>query len=610
MQTCRLSLCVLAAVAAACGGTSERAPGTSRVAAPAKAPAVGLELAFEDAGLRALIDEYWAWRLENSPVFATTLGERRFDDRLGTVAHGELLAEQRERRAFLDRARLLSENPLAPGDALTLSLLIEQLEGVIGSEVCQTHLWAVSASSNPVTDYNTLPQQHRITSAVDAQNLIARYRLIPRAIDDRAANLRRGLELGKVANAESVRRIIALVDGQLATPLTDWALLGPARAQGLPGVQGQDFQRFANELHTVVEQFILPALQRYRDVLATEVLPQAREGAAVGVGSLPDGKACYRALIRRHIGFDQGPEDLHRLGMREIESINAEMVALGQKLFGETDLAAIVKRLRTDRKLYFETPDEVMAAARQALDAAKARTPEYFGILPEADCVVTAIPDYEAPYTTIAYYQPAHADGSKPGEYFINTHAPETRPRFEMQVLAYHEAIPGHHLQIAIAQERGKLPPFQRHDGNTAFVEGWALYTERLADEMGLYSGDLDRMGMLSYDAWRASRLVVDTGIHAMGWTRERAEQFMRDHTALTETNIRNEVDRYISWPGQAVAYKVGQLEIRRMRQEAEAALGKAFDIEAFHDAVLRNGAVTLPVLDRVVDAWVASVTR
>jgi uncharacterized protein (DUF885 family) len=609
MQTCRLSLCVFAAVAAACGGTSDRATAPVQAGA-AKASAPGIELAFEDAGLRALIDEYWAWRLENAPVFATTVGERRFDDRLGTVAHGELLAEQRERRAFLDRARLLSGGALAPGDALTLALLIEQLEGVIGTEVCEMHLWAVSAHSNPVTEYNTLPQQHRITSAADAQSLIARYRLIPRAIDDRAANLRRGLELGKVANAESVRRVIALVDGQLATPLTDWALLEPARAQGLPGLQGEDYQRFAGELQTVVEQFIVPALQRYRDVLATDVLPRAREGATVGVGSLPDGKACYRALIRRHIGFDRSPEELHRLGMSEIASINAEMVALGQKLFGEAELAAIVNRLRTDPELYFETSDEVMAAARQALDAARARTPEYFGILPEADCVVTAIPAYEAPYTTIAYYQPAHADGSKPGEYFINTHAPETRPRFEMQVLAYHEAIPGHHLQIAIAQERGKLPPFQRHDGNTAFVEGWALYTERLADEMGLYSADLDRMGMLSYDAWRASRLVVDTGIHAMGWTRERAEQFMRDHTALTETNIRNEVDRYITWPGQAVAYKVGQLEIRRMRQEAEAALGKAFDIEAFHDAVLRNGAVTLPVLDRVVKAWAASVTR
>jgi uncharacterized protein (DUF885 family) len=613
MQTCRLSLCVLAALAAACGGTRDRGPAGAKqppgdTPAPASTPAI--ELGFEDARLRALIDEYWAWRLENSPVFATTLGEHRFDDRLGTVAHGELLAEQRERRAFLDRARLLAESELAPGDALTLSLLVEQLEGVIGAEVCEQHLWAVSAGNNPVTDYNTLPQQHRVNGAKDAENLIARYRLIPRAIDDRAANLRLGLEKGLVANAESVRRVIALVDGQLGTPLMDWALLEPARQKRLPGLEGQAYQRFARELETIVEQFIQPALQRYRDVLASEVLPRARAGAAVGVGSLPDGKACYRALIRRHIGFDQSPEELHRLGMRELEAINAEMVALGQKLFGEAELAAIVKRLRTDKKLYFETSEEVMTAARQALEAAKARTPEYFGILPKADCVVTAIPDYEAPYTTIAYYQPAHADGSKPGEYFINTFAPETRPRFEMQVLAYHEAIPGHHLQIAIAQERGDLPPFQRHDGNTAFVEGWALYTERLADEMGLYSGDLDRMGMLSYDAWRASRLVVDTGIHAMGWTRERAEQFMRERTALTETNIRNEVDRYITWPGQAVAYKVGQLEIRRMRAEAEAALGKAFDIEAFHDAVLRNGAVTLPVLDRVVDAWVVSVPR
>jgi uncharacterized protein (DUF885 family) len=219
-------------------------------------------------------------------------------------------------------------------------------------------------------------------------------------------------------------------------------------------------------------------------------------------------------------------------------------------------------------------------------------------------------PAYEAPYSTIAYYRQPHYDGSKPGEYFVNTYRPETRPRYELEALTWHESIPGHHLQIALAQELGALPLFRKLDGSTAFVEGWALYTERLADEMGLYSSDTDRLGKVSYDAWRASRLVVDTGIHAMGWTRAQAEAFMRAHTALTEVNISNEVDRYIGWPGQALAYKVGQLEIFKLRGEAQAALGARFDLKAFHATVLGAGAVTLPVLDDRVRAWIQATAQ
>jgi uncharacterized protein (DUF885 family) len=604
------------AAAGACGsrGSSARQAG-SGAGGPATSSS-GLTVTFESPALRDLIEEHWQWRLRRSPVFATTLGDHRYDDQLPAVAHGEILAEQRERRELLERAATLAGQGLPAGDRLTLALLTEQLEGAIGVEICETHLWAVSASDNPVTDFNLLPKQHQVTSAAQADSLLARYRLIPRAIDDMAANLRQGLTRRKVASAEAVRRALALIDGQLAAPMDGWALLAPARAvagQRGPGMTDAHRQRFAVELEEVVTEWIRPALERYRDVLRDQILPAARAADAEGLGSLPDGKACYRALVRRYIGFDQSPEELHRLGMTEIEAINREMVALGQKLFGAPGtaltLADIVARLRSDRALYFDNPDQIMAAARQALDAARARVPEYFGVLPAADCAVTEIPAYEAPYTTIAYYRQPHLDGSKPGEYFINTYQPETRPRFEMQVLAFHESIPGHHLQIAIAQERDDLPAFQRHGGNTAFVEGWALYTERLADEMGLYSGDLDRMGMLSYDAWRASRLVVDTGIHAMGWTRARAEQFMREHTALTETNIRNEVDRYITTPGQAVAYKIGQLEIRRLRERAEKALLSDFDVKGFHDAVLRNGAVTLPVLAQIIDAWSASAS-
>jgi uncharacterized protein (DUF885 family) len=270
-------------------------------------------------------------------------------------------------------------------------------------------------------------------------------------------------------------------------------------------------------------------------------------------------------------------------------------------VLGTADLAAIHDRLRSDPALHFATRQEVFDTAVVSLARAREAMPAWFGILPRADCVVTLMGEHEEQHSTIAYYREPATDGSRPGQYFINTWMPQTRPRYEAEALAYHEAIPGHHLQIAIAQELDGLPAFRRHLGPTAYVEGWGLYTERLCDEIGLYSGDLDRIGVLSYDGWRACRLVVDTGMHALGWTRREAIEFMLAHSALAENNIVNEVDRYIVWPGQALAYKLGQLEILRLREEAREALGPAFDIRRFHDAVLGQGAVGLQALGDLV---------
>jgi uncharacterized protein (DUF885 family) len=336
------------------------------------------------------------------------------------------------------------------------------------------------------------------------------------------------------------------------------------------------------------------------------ILPRARTGKE-GLSGLPDGEACYRAAIAYHVGLPVAPAELHALGLAEIARSDAEIARLGKALFGSADLAATIKKLREDKTLYFTSREEILAVAQRSLDRARAAIPRYFAVLPKTDCVMREIPEHEAPYTTIAYYRQPHYDGSKPGEYFVNTYKPETRPRFELEALTWHESIPGHHLQIALAQELGAMPMFRKLDGSTAFVEGWALYTERLADEMGLYTEDLDRLGKASYDAWRGSRLVVDTGLHAMGWTRAEAEAFMVEHTALTRDNISNEVDRYIGWPGQALAYKVGQLEIVKLRADAERELGSKFDLKAFHDVVLSAGAVTLPVLAQRVRDWVVT---
>jgi uncharacterized protein (DUF885 family) len=346
---------------------------------------------------------------------------------------------------------------------------------------------------------------------------------------------------------------------------------------------------------------VRPAMARYRDFLRDSVLPVARAEDKVGVRNVPDGDTCYAAMIRRYTSLELTAQEIHEIGLRETKRIMGEMRALGAKVLATENLEETLTRLRTDPALYFDTRDSVEEQASEALARAREAIPQYFGILPEAPCEVVRMVPHEEKHSTIAYYRQPALDGSMPGRYFINTYAPETRPRYEAEALAFHEAIPGHHLQIAIAQELQDIPEFRKHTGVTAYVEGWALYTERLADEMGLYSGDLDRIGMLSFEAWRACRLVVDTGMHAMGWSRQQAIDFMLANSALAENNIVNEVDRYIAWPGQALAYKLGQLEILSLRAEAKQAAGDAFDIRKFHDVVLRNGAVSLTTLRQIV---------
>lgn len=602
-------LVVTVVLAAACGGG---APPLTAPTEPAPPVAPGSEdpwteaaaAGVADAGLAALLRDHWQWRMEQSPTFATRLGDHRYDDRLHDPSDAAERARGGARRAFLARAEGIAPATLSEADATTLALFAELLRAEVDEEVCQTHLWNLSAMSNPLTSVSYLPRLVTVETPAQGAALVSRYRAASAHVDAHVDNLRLGLSRGLVANAETTRRVIAMVREQLDEPDARWPLMAPSE-EPHPGWSDAEREVYRRDLAAAVSAGVRPALARFAAFLETEVLPAARPDDRVGLGALPLGEACYPARVRYHTGLDLGVEAIHRRGHEEMARINDEMRRLGAALFETEDLPAILARLRGDRALYFDTEEAVEEKARAALAAARARMPDFFGVLPRADCVVVRVPDYEAPFTTIAYYRPPHADGSKPGEYFVNTTEPTTRPRYEAEVLAYHEAIPGHHLQIAIAQELEAMPAFRLHLGLTAYVEGWALYTERLADEMGLYGGDLDRMGMLSYDAWRAARLVVDTGLHAMGWSREQAVQYMLEHTALAENNIRNEVDRYVSWPGQALAYKLGQLEIQRLRASAEEALGDRFDVRGFHDAVLSGGAVSLPVLEGQVARWV-----
>jgi uncharacterized protein (DUF885 family) len=601
------SLALIVAVGCRTPGADTMTPSTK--SSPLAADAVA---GVGDPTLRQVIADHWEYLMRWSPTWATTLGDHRYDDRLAPRDAASIARRIAERDALLDRLVAVEGARLDTVDRVTHALLREQLEAERGVDRCAFWQWTVDSGGGSLFgELSYLVEAHTVTSPDDAANLIARMRQAERAIDDTIANLTLGLESGRVAAVEKVRRAIEQLDGELTRPVETWAMANPKWATAPSpepwpaGVRA----KLATELVTVVAERVLPAVRRHRAFLAERVLPQARTGKE-GLAGLADGDACYRATIAVHVGLPFAPAELHALGLAEISRTDAEIARLGNQLFGTLDLAATVAKLRSDRALYFDSREQILAVAQASLDRAKAALPRFFRVLPKTDCVMREIPEYEAPYTTIAYYRQPHYDGSKPGEYFVNTYRPETRPRFELEALTWHESIPGHHLQIALAQELGAMPAFRKLDGSTAFVEGWALYTERLSDEMGLYSSDLDRLGKLSYDAWRASRLVVDTGLHALGWTRAEAEQFMREHTALTETNISNEVDRYIGWPGQALAYKVGQLEIVKLRAEAERALGDRFDLRAFHDVVLGAGAVSLPVLGDRVRAWVASGGR
>jgi uncharacterized protein (DUF885 family) len=591
----RALLVILAACGAHAAAPGGGAPGP--LAAQAQAGVTS-------PALRALLADHWDWTMRESPTWAMTLGDHRFDDQLPKRDAASIAAYERDERAFLARARGLDASAMDARDRVTLDLFVQMLDGNVAQQACKGWQWAVSPRANPLLELSQVSEDHTIKTVADGRNLIAQIAAGGALIDDTTADLSAGLDAGRVAQAETIRRVIAQVDQELGRPTADWKMAAPAKAAHADW-SAAERARFSADLLAVIDQRIRPALARYRDFLRDRALPAGRTGADEGLHAIPDGDACYRARILDELGEARTPAELHALGLSEIAKSDARIAELGAKVLGTKDLASTIARLREDHALYFHDRDQLLAAANDHLARAKAVIPRFFGRLPKADIVVSEIPANEAPFTTIAYYSEAHLDGSKPGEFKVNTYQPETRPRYELAALAAHESIPGHHLQIAIAHELGDQPLFRRTLGTTAFVEGWALYCERLADEMGLYQDDLDRLGAASYDAWRGSRLVVDTGIHAMGWTRAQAEQFMREHTALTPENITNEVDRYISDPAQALAYKVGQLEIVALRARAEQALGKDFDVRRFHDVVLGAGAVTLPVLERQVDDWI-----
>jgi prolyl oligopeptidase len=555
-----------------------------RLAWPALVLLLGCQTPGKDAmtaseRLRALGDAYWEWTLREFPTYATYLGDFRYNDRLTDLSGAARERRRKDVRGFLDELGRVDAAALSEAERVTADVLRLKLEEGLEEDLHKFWQWNVDQMDGPQADFPQLMNFHPLT---DEAGLVARFRAFPTYIDQYLDNLREGVREGRTAMRIAVERVIGQLKGLLGTPPEK----SPFAAK--PG------------LVPAVVDSVYPAYRKMLEYLEGEYLPRART-RDVGLGALPGGAEAYRFRIRQHTTTTLTAEEIHRVGLEELRSIREEMGRIARG-----DLKRFMDGLKADPRNFFASREEVLASARREVEKATAKLPAYFRRLPRTGCEVKPIEEYREKDAVAAFYYAPDEKLTRKGIFYANTYEPGSRPRFNMPALAVHEAVPGHHLQIALAMELEGLPKFRRHTHFTAFVEGWGLYSERLGDEMGLYEDDLARFGMLTYQAWRACRLVVDTGLHALRWTREQAIAFFLENVALTETEVLNEVDRYVIWPGQALAYMVGKREIMALREEARRALGPRFDLRDFHDVVLRNGAIPLSTLRTLVREWAA----
>jgi len=549
-----------------------------------------------DAHVKALADTYLAASFERNPEQITQFGvPNHRQDKLTDNSADAIKAWQAREDAWLAEVKqidpaTISSRPLRA----TYAILREQLEGPIALRVCHNELWTVSQFVNAwqVQDGYIVTIQPVGTDEA-RKDALARWGSLPKFIDNEITNLREGIKQGYTAPKGNVRITI----DQFNTLLT-----GPISASPFdsPSVRDSD-PAFKKSFDALVKNQINPALKKYRDFLVKEYLPAARESIAVSAN--PNGAACYDASVRYHSSLPVPAAQVHEIGLKKVDEIAAEMKDIAGKSFHTSDVPALLTKLRTDKQYLFKDRAALIAYSQAALARAKEKVPADFGLWPKADVVIQPYPAFREKNAPNEYNSPAE-DGSRPGVFLINAYEAEKHSRVEDESTAFHETIPGHHLQGAIALENKNIHPLGRYFGNSGYAEGWALYAERLADELHLFSDDVERLGMLSDQQLRAVRLVVDSGIHTKNWTRKQAIDYMLAHTAESEHDTTAEVDRYIIYPGQATAYMLGAIEIRNARDAAQQAMGTRFDIKQFHDRVLEDGAVPLTYLKQKIATW------
>jgi len=556
--------------------------------------------------LHALFDEAWEWEMRQDPVTASFLGDRRYNDRWADDSLAAIEQRHRDRTAFLDRLERIDRARLSPADQLNYDLFESDLRRAIEAHAFRMYLLPLNQRGG-IQTADSLTEVLRFETVKDYEDWLARLRGIPGVVDDTLALMREGVRARMLWPKVTMERVPGQIDKQIGASPAESPLYAPF-ARFPESIAEADRQRLAAAAREAISEQVVPAYRRLKEYLVSEYLPASFD--AVGIWQWPQGREAYAFLARRYTTTALTPEQIHEKGVAEVARIRGEMQRILEQVQFQGTLKEFFAHLRTDPKFYHRTGDELLEAYRAVAKRIDPHIVRVVATPPRMPYGVIPIPDTIAPDTTTAYYNPPAADGSRAGYYYVNLYKPETRPTYEMMALSLHEAVPGHHLQIARAMELGEIPKFRRYGGYTAFIEGWGLYAESLGDDMGLYDDPYAKFGQLTYEMWRAVRLVVDTGMHHGRWDRQKAIAFFLDNAAKTELDVVNEIDRYITMPGQALAYKIGELKIKELRARATQALGPRFDLRTFNDAVLGSGAVPLDVLERSIDEWIAAQQR
>jgi uncharacterized protein (DUF885 family) len=569
----------------------------------ARQPLLGAEET-ANAKFDALLKDAWELRLREDPLFATETGDHRFDDQLPKISLADEKRRDAARRGFMARLQDIDRSTLSPFNQVNFDVFARSLNDQIREYEFQSHLMPITDRNGFHIEFPEMPRNLPLVTTRDFENYIARLR----GFADYAAGhidlMRQGVRRGLTLPSVIMQRYNEPIETQIVDDPEKSLLYGPLK-EFPASVPKKEHERLRSAARKAIGESVVPGYRQLLEFMKNEYVPNCR--GTIAASALPKGREYYRFCVARHTTLDAlSPEQIHATGLAEVARIRGEMDKIIRDLKFDGDFAKFTEYLRTDPKFYAKTAEELKKEVSFILKRMDGQLPTLFGHLPRMPYGVREVPAFIAPQTMFAYYQQPTGDGRRAGFFYINCYNLPSRPLYMIEALSLHEAVPGHHLQLALQQELPDLPEFRKYAGFTAYIEGWGLYAERLGLESGFYKDPYSDFGRLTMEVWRACRLVVDTGIHYLGWTREQAIEYMRANSAMPLHDIRAEVDRYIGWPGQALAYKVGQMKISDLRKEAETALGEKFDVRAFHDVVLGSGAVPLGVLEKNVRAWIA----
>ena len=561
----------------------------------------------ETSRLNDLFKREWETRLREDPFLATSVGRHEYDDRLPSNSFADLKRQNQEDRDFLAELLALDRSKLAAEDQVNYDIFRRQLENRIAGFDLGEYQMPFNADSGFHSGFSRLPEDVPLTTVKEYENYISRLRQWPRYVGELIELMRMGIQRGFTVPRPTLEGYDQTITAHVVDAPEKSVFWKPFEKFPSTVPEGER-ERLRREGRSAVMEGGVAGYRAFLDFYRGEYLPHAR--ATLAAAALPNGRAFYQQQIRQYTSLDLTPEEIHKIGLSEVDRISHEMDGVMRQAGFKGDRAAFLKFLRTDPRFYAKTPRELLERASFLAKKIDGKLPSEFKTLPRLPYTVQPVPPDIAPKYTSGRYVEAPAGSIQPGIYWVNTYQLESRPFYNLNALTLHEAVPGHHLQISLSHEMDHLPDFRRYSYISAFGEGWGLYSEWLGLEMGIYDDPYSNFGRLTYEMWRACRLVVDTGVHAMSWTRQQAIDYMATRTALPLHEVETEVDRYISWPGQALSYKLGELKIKELRHKAEKDLGTGFDVRAFHDVVLGSGSVPLNVLENNVNRWIGEQQR